>query len=58
MKNLKNPSQKLTKGELKNIFGGNGPELSLPMCKPKQCETLDARCDYRNSCPPLYPDPE
>lgn len=57
MKNLKTLSQKLTKGELKEIFGGNNPDVSLPMCKPKQCETLSARCDYR-SCPPLYPDPQ
>ncbi|WP_157676774.1 hypothetical protein [Chryseobacterium sp. T16E-39] len=58
MKNLKNQSQKLTKKDLKKIFGGNGPDLSYPMCTPAQCETLDARCDYKNSCPPLYPDPD
>ena len=57
MKNLKNLSQKLTKGELKKIFGGDGPELSLPMCTPRQCETFYTRCDRVNSCPPLYPDP-
>lgn len=57
MKNLKNLSGKLTKGQLKKIFGGDGPILSQPMCTPRQCEIFDMRCDYRNSCPPLYPDP-
>lgn len=58
MKNSKNLSQKLTKEELKNIFGGNGPDLSLPMCTPRQCEIFDMRCDRYNSCPPVYPDPD
>ncbi|WP_300685394.1 hypothetical protein [Chryseobacterium sp.] len=57
MKNSNNLSQKLTKGELKNIFGG-GPILTQPMCTPRQCEIHDTRCDYRHSCPPLYPQPD
>ncbi|MDC8104617.1 hypothetical protein ACNFU2_07395 [Chryseobacterium sp. PTM-20240506] len=58
MKNLKNLPQKLTKRELKKITGGNDPDLSYPMCTPRQCETLDMKCDRLNSCPPLYPDPD
>lgn len=57
MKNLAKPSKKLTKKDLKTIVAGNSPDLSYPMCKPKQCETLDAKCDYQ-SCPPIFPDPE
>ncbi len=57
MKNSSELSKKLTKKDLKTIVAGNGPDLSHPMCKPKQCETLDANCDY-HSCPPLFPDPE
>jgi len=57
MKNLTKPSKKLTKNDLKTIVAGNGPDLSYPMCKPKQCETLNANCDY-HSCPPIFPDPE
>ncbi len=57
MKNSSELSKKLTKKDLKTILAGNGPDLSHPMCKPKQCETLDANCDY-HSCPPPFPDPE
>jgi hypothetical protein len=57
MKNLAKLSKKLTKKDLKTIVAGNDPDLSLNLCKPKQCETLYANCDY-SSCPPLFPDPE
>jgi hypothetical protein len=57
MKNLTKLSKKLTKNNLKTIVAGNSPDLSLNFCKPKQCETLYANCDY-SSCPPLFPDPE
>lgn len=57
MKNLLKRSKKLTKKNLKTIVAGNGPDVSRPFCTPKQCETLDANCDY-HSCPALFPDPE
>lgn len=54
MKNSKNKT--LTKGEMKKILGGNGPDPSIPLCRPRECEIpLPRRCDDR-SCPPLYPD--
>ncbi|MBK1897208.1 hypothetical protein [Chryseobacterium paridis] len=58
MKNLKKLSHKLTKKELKDIFGGNDPDLSYPMCTPAQCDTFYTKCDRVNSCPPVYPDPD
>ena len=57
MKNLLIRSKKLTKKNLKTIVAGNDLDVSHPFCTPKQCETLDANCDY-HSCPALFPDPE